>query len=67
MFAITVRDYDENEGNSVYATAYWTTRCAGTDNYSYDQKDATLFAYKSAARALIKTLSLDDEHEITEI
>lgn len=64
MYAICIKDYDEH-GSS--ATAFWTTRCMNTDNYSYDKPDATLFASKSAARALIKTLSLDSDHFIEEI
>ena len=43
---------------------YWTTRYGDTDNYTLDPKDATLFVHKSAAYALMKTLGLDDDHEV---
>ena len=58
MFAIVFKD-DEKE-------AYWTTRCCDTDNYTYDELGATLFAETCFANALIKTLGLDD-HYVVEI
>lgn len=47
--------------------AYWITRLGDTDNYSYNLVDATLFKSKSAARALIVTLELGDDHDIVEV
>lgn len=64
MYAITTIDRDEY-GNE--AIAYWTTRCGETDNYTYDVWDATRFATISAARAIIKTLELDNDHGITAV
>ena len=68
--AITDTDeYGKETGQDEYchsATAYWVTRFGDTDNYSYDVTDATVFASKSAAKALMKTLKLDDEHYIEE-
>ena len=63
-YAIAIKDFDEF-GNE--ATAYWTTRYGNTDNYSYDEHDATLFVDRPAARCLIRTLDLDDDHFVTEI
>ena len=61
MYAICFDDKDEN------ATCYWTTRFHNTDNYTIERDDATLFASKSAARALMVTLALDDDHYIKEV
>jgi len=58
-YAIVVSD----DGGPIY----WTTRYGNTDNYSTEKSDATLFADKSAAFALIKTLKLDSDHEIKEV
>lgn len=71
-YRIAITDYDdygEQTGQDGYchsATAYWTTRYMDTDNYTYDITEATVFASKSAAMALMKTLKLDDEHYIEE-
>jgi len=46
--------------------AYWITRCGDTDNYDFDETEATSFASRSAAYALIKALDLVD-HQIKEI
>ena len=58
MYAIAFEDDLKN--------VYWTTRCGDTDNYSPDRKDATLFATSANAKALMKSLNLDDEHFIVQ-
>jgi hypothetical protein len=61
-YALAFTDIDIDE-----RPAFWTTRCGDTDNYTFEPGDATLFASKSAACALMRALKLEPEHVITEL
>ena len=56
-----------NEDLSDGVAAYWVTRVCGTDNYSCEVSDATIFADRISAYHLMKTLSLEDDNHIEEI
>ena len=53
--------------NDLGDTVYWVTRAGDTDNYSLDKAEATTFADRSAAAALMRVLKLDEDSSIVEV
>ena len=61
-YVIVCNDLEMTDGQK----AYWTCHFNDTENLTTDKQDATTFASKSAAYALMGTLGMKDDHHLEE-
>jgi hypothetical protein len=63
-YAIVYQEHDPRAG---WTAAFWTTRVGNTDNYTTHKPDATTFPDSIAARCLMRTLGLGEDHFVVEV